>query len=63
MHVSVSPTVLAGAAIPVAELPAIGQEQLSLEAIAIAPGWWVIIAGVVLIIVLIVRQTRRLRKK
>lgn len=63
VQVSVSPTVLAGAAIPVAELPAIGQEQLSLEAIAIAPGWWVIIAGVVLIIVLIVRQTRRLRKK
>lgn len=42
LHVAVSPTVLVPAG---AEAPTIDQQQVTLTAVAIAPGWWVILAA------------------
>lgn len=47
VQVAVSPTVLASAG---EETPTIGQEQLTLSTVAIAPGWWVILAGLALVV-------------
>ncbi|MGL3149479.1 hypothetical protein ACSS7Z_03890 [Microbacterium sp. A82] len=59
VEVSVSPTVIATTAS--AEIPTIAQQQLSLSALAIAPGWWVILAAVLLLIIVAVRVAVRRR--
>lgn len=63
VEVSVSPTVLANAATTDAELPSIDQQQVSLSSVAIAPGWWVILAGVGLLALILVRRIRQTRRK
>lgn len=58
VQVAVSPTVLAPAG---AEAPPIDQQELALTAVAVAPGWWVILAGLAGVIFVIVRLVRRRR--
>ncbi len=57
LQVSVSPTVLTSTASE--DAPAIGQQQLSISAIAFAPGWWVILGGVAILALLAIRLGRR----
>lgn len=59
VQVAVSPTVIATAT---DEVPTITQQQLSLSTVAIAPGWWVLLAGVVLVLVVAVRFMMRQRQ-
>lgn len=56
VQVAVSPTVLAPAG---AEAPTIDQQQLALSAVAIAPGWWVIFAGLAGVIFVAIRFVLR----
>lgn len=58
VQVSVSPTVLSPSG---EEAPTIGQQQLTLTAVAIAPGWWVILAGLAGVAFIIVRLVMRRR--
>lgn len=58
LQVSVSPTVLTA---PTDDVPTIGQQQLTLSALAIAPGWWVLLGGAVVLALLAVRFTLRRR--
>ncbi|MGM7670992.1 hypothetical protein [Microbacterium sp. A93] len=58
IQVAVSPTVIASAS---DEMPTIAQQQLSLSAVAIAPGWWVLLAGAALVLVVAVRFAVRRR--
>lgn len=62
LEVSVSPTVLTTVAGDV-EAPSIGQQQVSLSAVAIAPGWWVILSVALLLAFLVVRRVRRAPQK
>lgn len=57
-QVAVSPTVMAPAE---AEAPTIDQQQITLSAIAIAPGWWVILAGLAGALIIITRVVMRRR--
>lgn len=58
VEVAVSPTVITTVS---GEIPTIAQQQLSLSTVAIAPGWWVLLAGVALALVVAVRFAVRRR--
>lgn len=59
VDVAVSPTVLTVAGV---EAPRLDQHTLTLSAVTIAPGWWVILAGALLAALLAVRSVRRRRR-
>ena len=58
VQVAVSPTVIATAS---GEVPTVDQQQLSLSTVAIAPGWWVLLAGLALTLVIVGRLILRRR--
>jgi hypothetical protein len=58
VQVAVSPTVLAPAG---EETPTISQQQLALTAVTIAPGWWVILAGLAGVLIILGRVAIRRR--
>lgn len=58
VQIAVSPTVHS----PVdQEAPTIDQQQIALTAVAIAPGWWVILAGLAVVVFIVVRLVLRRR--
>ncbi|WP_298040255.1 DUF916 domain-containing protein [uncultured Microbacterium sp.] len=63
IEVSVSPTILTNSAASELPLPAVEQQQLSLSTVAIAPGTWVIAAGALVAVLLVIRRIRRPSKK
>lgn len=56
VQISVSPTVIAAST---DGMPTIGQQQLNLSTVAIAPGWWVLLAGFALLLGVAVRIMMR----
>ncbi|MGI6877554.1 COG1470 family protein [Microbacterium sp. gxy059] len=58
--VAVSPVVPATAS---GTAPVVEQQTLAIEALAIAPGWWMILAAAVLVVAVIVTRVARARKR
>lgn len=58
LQVSVSPSVLPSAATSSAEQPTVDQERVELSAVTIAPGWWVMVASLLLVALVIVQRVR-----